>query len=87
MTAVVGCLKGGDITQLCVIPLTIQGEEVQVVSDYMYMGVYLDNKAYWTTNATAIYKRAQGKLYFLRRLRCFEVCSLFYESVVARVTF
>ena len=55
--------------------------------DYKYLGVYLDNKLNWARNTEALYKKGQSRLYFLRRLRSFNVCrkmlQMFYESVVA----
>ncbi|KAK0139729.1 hypothetical protein N1851_023362 [Merluccius polli] len=49
--------------------------------------VYLDNKLDWTKNTDALYRKGQSRLYFLRRLRSFNICRtmlrMFYESVVA----
>ena len=51
----------------------------------------MDNKLDWSANIDAIYKKGQSRLYFLRRLRSFNVCSkllrMFYQSVVASVLF
>ncbi|TWW79253.1 hypothetical protein D4764_10G0002830 [Takifugu flavidus] len=45
------------------------------------------NKLEWSTNTDAVYKKAMSRLYFLRRLRSFSVCSrmlhMFYQSVMA----
>ncbi|KAI3351311.1 hypothetical protein L3Q82_005856 [Scortum barcoo] len=45
----------------------------------------------WTTNTDAIYKKGQSRLFFLRRLRSFNVCrtmlQMFYHSVVSSVIF
>ena len=64
---------------------------MEVVGTYMYLGVHLDNKLDWSANTDAIYKKGQSRLYFLRRLRSFNVCSkllgLFYQFVVASVLF
>ncbi|TWW79918.1 hypothetical protein D4764_10G0009480 [Takifugu flavidus] len=50
-----------------------------------FLGVQLDNKLEWSTNTNAVYKKAMSRLYFLRRLRSFSVCSrmlhMFYQSV------
>ena len=49
------------------------------------------NKLDWSANVDAIYKKGQSQLYFLRRLRSFNVCKkllrMFYQSVVASVLF
>ncbi|TWW74395.1 hypothetical protein D4764_14G0003980 [Takifugu flavidus] len=51
----------------------------------------LDNKLEWSTNTDAVYKKAMSRLYFLRRLRSFSVCSrmlhMFYQSVMASTIF
>ncbi|TWW54421.1 hypothetical protein D4764_0100770 [Takifugu flavidus] len=52
-----------------------------------FLGVQLDNKLEWSTNTDAVYKKAMSRLYFLRRLGSFSVCSrmlhMFYQSVMA----
>ena len=70
-----------------VIPVSINGTNVDIVEDYKYLGVYIDNKLDWAKNTEALYKKGQSRLYFLRRLRSFNICRtmlrMFYESVVA----
>ncbi|AWP16803.1 Hypothetical protein SMAX5B_003407, partial [Scophthalmus maximus] len=72
-------------------PLFILGEEVETVEDYKYLGVNIDNGLNWKTNSLAVYKKGMSRLYFLRKLRSFNVCSrmleMFYQSVVASVLF
>ena len=71
-------------------PVTIGGEDVEVVQSYKYLGVQLDNKLDWTGNTDVLYKKGQSRLYFLRRLSSFGVCrtllNMFYQSVVASST-
>ncbi|KAI4879699.1 hypothetical protein NFI96_007536 [Prochilodus magdalenae] len=50
-------------------PVTIDGEEVEVVGTYKYLGVQFDNKLDWSSNTSAVFKRGQSRLYFLRKLR------------------
>ena len=50
-------------------PLRILGEEVDVVEDYKYQGVDIDNRLNWKTNTEAVYKKGMSRLYFLRKLR------------------
>ncbi|KAG5267587.1 hypothetical protein AALO_G00223400 [Alosa alosa] len=75
------------------LPVSTDGVNVDVVSTYKYLGVHLDNKLDWSANTDALYKKEKGqsRLYFLRRLRSFNVCSkllrMFYQSVVASVLF
>ncbi|KAI4875625.1 hypothetical protein NFI96_009276 [Prochilodus magdalenae] len=72
-------------------PVTIDGEEVEVVCTYKYLGVHLDNKLDWSSDTSAVFKRGQSRLYFLRKLRSFGVCTkhlwTFYQSVVASAIF
>ena len=72
-------------------PVSIGGNEVESVGNYKYLGVWLDNKLDWSCNTDHLYKRGQSKLYFLRRLRSFNICrkllGMFYQTVVASVLF
>ena len=68
-------------------PVSIQGHNVDIVEHYKYLGVFIDNKLDWIKNTEVLYKKGQSRLYFLRRLRSFNICRtmlrMFYESVVA----
>ena len=59
--------------------------------EYKYLGVYFYNKLDWTRNTETVYKKGQSRLFFLRRLRSFNICQtmlrMFYESVVASAIF
>ena len=67
--------------------ISILGEEVEVVEGYRYLGVHLDNRLDWKCNTEAVYRKGQSRLYFLRKLRSFNVCRnklrVFWQSVVA----
>ena len=69
------------------LPVTIDGVDMETVSTYKYLGLHLDNKLDWSANSDALYMKEQSRLYFLRRLRSFNVCStlllMFYQSVVS----
>ena len=73
------------------IPVSINGEEVEMVDTYKFLGVHLNNKLDWSDNTEALYRKGQSRLFFLRRLRSFKVCTrllqMFYQSVVASATF
>jgi hypothetical protein len=75
--------------QLTAVP--IQGMDVEMVGSYKFLGVHMDNRLEWAGNTGALYKKGQSRLYFLRRLRSFNVCSkllhTFYQSVVASAIF
>lgn len=70
---------------------SIEGSDVEVVRTYRYLGLQLDNKLDWSFNTETLYKKAQSRLYFLRRLGSFKICQklllMFYQSVVASVLF
>ncbi|KAI4885338.1 hypothetical protein NFI96_001847 [Prochilodus magdalenae] len=70
-----------------VTPISIKGVSVDTLEDFKYLGVHIDNKLDWAKNTDALYKKGQSRLYFLRRLRSFNICRtmlrIFYESVVA----
>ena len=61
------------------------------MDSYKYLGVQINNKLDWSTNTDTIYRKGQSRLFFLRRLRSFSVCSrllkTFYQSVVASALF
>ncbi|KAI3362900.1 hypothetical protein L3Q82_011492, partial [Scortum barcoo] len=69
----------------------LEGAEVEAVDSYRYLGLWLDNKLDWTTHTSHLYGKTQSRMYFLRRLRSFNICSkllqMFYQSVVASVLF
>ena len=62
-----------------------------MVDSYKYLGVHLNKRLDWTDNTDALYKKGQSRLFFLRRLRSFDVCNrllrMFYQSVVDSVLF
>ncbi|RXN23579.1 RNA-directed DNA polymerase from mobile element jockey-like protein [Labeo rohita] len=50
-------------------PLYINGECVERVHTFRFLGVFISDNISWTVNTTAIIKKAQQRLYFLRVLR------------------
>ena len=72
-------------------PLRILGKDVEAVEDYKYLGVTINHRLDWSFNTEAVYKKGMSRLYFLRKLRSFNMCSkmleIFYQSVVASVLF
>ena len=72
-------------------PALLDRAEVEAVPSYKYLGVWLDNKLDWSTHSSHLYRKTQSRLYFLRRLRSFNICSkllwMFYQSVVTSVLF
>ena len=58
---------------------------------HKFLWVKLNNKLDWSVNTEALYRKGQSRLFFLRRLRSFNVCTkllyIFYQSVVASFIF
>ncbi len=49
-------------------PLTINGATVERVSSTKFLGVHITEDLSWTNNTAALAKKAQQRLYFLRKL-------------------
>ena len=58
-------------------------------TEYKYLGVWFDNKLNWNTNTTNMCSKANQRLYFLRKLRSYNVgrdtLFLFYQSTIQSV--
>ena len=69
----------------------IDGGEIEIVQTCIYLGVLLDNKLEWSANIEAVYRRGQSRLFFLRRLGSFNVCSdmmcMFYYTIIESALF
>ncbi|XP_051560757.1 uncharacterized protein LOC127445059 [Myxocyprinus asiaticus] len=50
-------------------PLNIDGSSVEIVKSTKFLGVHLVENLTWSLNTSSITKKAQQRLYFLRRLR------------------
>ena len=70
-------------------PLTIKNEKVEIVNSYKYLGVMIDDKLTWHQHASLVHTKMNQRLYFLRKLRCFNIdstiLSLFYKSIIESV--
>lgn len=71
--------------------VSISGMDIEVVQSYSYLGVHLDYKLDWSMNTEAVCRKGQSRIFFLRKLRSFDVCGemlhMFYHSVVAGTIF
>ena len=54
-------------------PLRIIGQTVETVSTFKYLGTVVDENLTFTVNVDHIYKKAQQRLFLLRKLRSFNV--------------
>lgn len=50
-------------------PLTIDGAAVERVNSTKFLGVHISEDLSWTTNTASLAKKAQQRLYFLRKLK------------------
>ena len=73
-------------------PLFINGEEVERVETYKYLGVTIDDRLSWNNHLDILTKKLNSRMYFLRRLKSFNIdktlITLFYKAVIeSLVTF
>ena len=76
--------KKNDIT-----PIQIEGECVEIVENYKYLGTIFDNKLKGSDHVSKIAKKANQRLYFVRKLKKIgvnrKVLTMFYRSVVESI--
>jgi len=69
--------------------LYINGEPVEVVDSFKYLGVHIDNKLSFSTHVQSVNKECQQRLYLLRKMKLFDVDSklllFLYRSIVESV--
>jgi hypothetical protein len=70
-------------------PLVINGEPIEIVDFFKFLGTTMSNDLSWDDNVDSIVKRAQQRLYFLRQLKNFDLSQdilvQFYREVVESV--
>ncbi len=68
---------------------SINGQEIEVVTEYKYLGSIIDDKLSFESNTSLLCKKGQQRLYCLRKLAKFNVdktlLTLFYRSFVESV--
>ncbi|XP_061153765.1 SCL-interrupting locus protein homolog isoform X1 [Syngnathus typhle] len=71
------------------LPLTIDGAVVERVSSAKFLGVHISEDLSWSTNTASLAKKAQRRLYFLRKLRRASappaVMTAFYRGTIESV--
>ena len=71
------------------VPVKVNNEPVEVVSNFKYLGTLIGNKISFSDNSDLIYKKSQQRLYLLRKLRSFgvrrELLQIVYKSLVESV--
>ena len=70
-------------------PLDINGQIVEIVQSFRFLGSIMASSLKWEDNVTTIRKKAQQRLYFLRQLRKFKVSQQvllqFYRAAIESV--
>ena len=73
----------------CIQNLVIKEEQVEIVHDYKYLGVQIDDKITGDVNTKKVYVKCMQRIHFLRILRNLKVdntiLSLFYKSVIESI--
>ncbi|KAI5104433.1 gastrula zinc finger protein XlCGF28.1-like [Silurus meridionalis] len=70
-------------------PLLIDGSSMEIVKSTKFLGVHLTENFTWSLNTSSITKKAQQRLYFLRRLRKAHlpppILSMFYRGTIESI--
>ena len=70
-------------------PLVINGEEVERVEFFNFLGTIVSDNFKWDRNTTGIVKKCHQRLFFLRKLKKFGICKItliqFYRAVIESV--
>ncbi|KAI5615412.1 gastrula zinc finger protein XlCGF28.1-like [Silurus asotus] len=70
-------------------PVIIDGSSVEIVKSTKFLGVHLADNLTWSLNTSSITKKAQQRLYFLRRLRKAHlpppILSMFYRGTIESI--
>ena len=56
-------------------PIHINGSSVDIVNNFKFLGLQITHTLTWSLNTQVILKKAQQRLYFLRRLKRFVLSS------------
>lgn len=70
-------------------PIYIGETEVERVTTFKFLGIYISEDLTWSQNTTQLIKKAHTRLYFLRKLKKFgmktKILSNFYRSIVESI--
>ena len=74
---------------LPLVQLQIDGQTVEVVNSFKFLGTFISNDLKWETNTTFIIKKCHQRLFFLRKLKKFgldkTILIQFYRAVIESV--
>ena len=70
-------------------PVNINGQNIEIVHSYKYLGTTIDDKLRWDDNTMNLYKKGQQRLYFLRKFNALHIdrniLFVFHDSIVKSV--
>ncbi|KAK2912264.1 hypothetical protein Q8A73_006377 [Channa argus] len=70
-------------------PMIIGGSSVEIIKSTKFLGVHLADNLTWSVNTSSITKKAQQRLYFLRRLRKAHlpppILTMFYRGTIESI--
>ena len=70
-------------------PLLIDGMAVEQVESFKFLGTHISNSLNWSVHINSNIKKAQQRMYFLRRLKSFHVdiriLTNFYKCVIESI--
>ena len=70
-------------------PLVIKDQEIEQVQNYKYPGIIIDDKLNWQMHSSAVCKKLNRRMFFLRKLRSLKIdaiiLSLFYRSIIQSI--
>ena len=71
------------------IPVNINGQHIEIMHSYKYLGTTIDDKLRWDDNTINLYKKGEQRLYFLRKLNALHIdrniLFVFHDSFVKSV--
>ena len=71
------------------LPVRINNETVEIVTEYKYLGTFIDSKLNWRVNTENLYNKCQQRLHLMRKLRSFNVnttvMSTFYVAFIQSI--
>ena len=74
---------------LPLVPLVIDGQTVELVNSFKFLGTLISNDLKWEINTTFIIKKCHQRLFFLRKLKKFgidkAILKQFYRAVIESV--
>ena len=54
-------------------PVNINGVDIEIVTEYKYLGTYIDSHLNWNVNTQKLCSKANQRIYFLRKLKLFNI--------------